>query len=183
MNKTTVWTVIVSAAILVALVFVVPGMLQTDTEPAQPEPQSEVQPRPDCPTGSVGRVELPCLGGQTQQLEAKPTVVNVWAWWCGPCRQELPLFDALAEAHPEWNVVGVHADTNAANGAAMLNELGIKIPSYQDDANQFAGTHGLPGVVPITVVISPEGELLQSFPAVFVSPEELDRAVSGALSR
>ena len=81
------------------------------------------------------------------------TVVNVWAWWCQPCRAELPVVEEFARAHPEYTVVGVHADGNAANGASLLNELGVGLPSYQDDAGVFAAAQGLPPVVPVTVVL------------------------------
>lgn len=179
MTNTAKWSILTSVLILVALVIAVPRLLAGPE--AHEDAAAPVATRPDCPVSDIGHVSLPCLGGDAAGSSPKPTVVNVWAWWCKPCREELPLFDALAAQHPEWNVIGVHADTNAANGAALLNELGLQLPSLQDDGNQFAGTFGLPGVVPITVVFDEQGKLVQSFPAVFGSQEELDRAVSGAL--
>ncbi|WP_420839155.1 TlpA family protein disulfide reductase [Corynebacterium hindlerae] len=181
MSKTGIWTIVASALILISLVFLVPSMLGSPTK--QEEEATPVAARPECPVDTLGKVELPCLGADSHSAQGAPTVVNVWAWWCGPCRQELPLFDALAESHPEWNVVGVHADTNAANGAALLNELGVQLPSFQDDHNTFAGTYGLPGVVPITVVMDKNQQIVQTFPAVFASKAELETAVKEALSR
>ena len=77
-------------------------------------------------------------------------------------------------------MVGVHADAAAANGAAMLNELGVGLPSYQDSDNTLAGTLGLPGVIPLTVVFRGD-EQLAVFPKVFGSAAELDAAVTGVL--
>ena len=108
-------------------------------------------------------------------------MANVWAWWCGPCRDELPYFDEFAAAHPEYTVVGVHADRNPGNGAAMLDELGISLPSYQDLDNTFAGTLGLPGVIPITVVFDGD-EQLQMFPRTFESAAEIEEAVQAAVT-
>lgn len=176
MTNTARWSIVASILILGLLVAVVPGMLAGPEEPEQTE--VAVEKRPDCP--NVG-IELPCLAGNTVDGPKKPTVVNVWAWWCGPCREELPLFDALATEHPEWNVIGVHADTNEVNGATFLNSMNLHLPSLQDDSNYFAGTYGLPGVVPITVVFDAEGNLKQSFPSVFASGAELEEAVAGAL--
>lgn len=134
--------------------------------------------RPDCPAADVGGVALPCLGGAVGEGgSAGITVVNVWAWWCQPCREELPVIEQFARQHPDYSVVGVHADRSAAKGAALLNDLGVGMPSYQDDDNRFAGALGLPGVIPVTVVFR-DGAKVAVFPRAFRSVDELDRAVA-----
>lgn len=147
--------------------------------PAQPA--AEQTDRPDCPAVNLAGVELDCLGGEIQPAQQQVTVVNLWAWWCEPCRTELPLFDQLAAAQPEYNVVGVHADKASSNGAKLLDDLQVTLPSYQDDSNAFAGTLGLPGVVPITVVLSSEGEMLGFVPQAFEDYHELEQAVAGVV--
>lgn len=143
--------------------------------------ETQVQKRPDCPGPSAGGVDLPCLGGgDSGQQPQDVTVVNVWAWWCEPCRDELPALDEFARTHPEYTVVGVHADTNAANGAALLNDLGVELPSYQDSENAFAGTQGLPGVVPVTVVFRGE-EKVGVLGKGFSSASEIAQAVEEVL--
>ena len=87
---------------------------------------------------------------------------------------------AFADAHPDISVVGVHADKNAANGVALMNDLDVRFPSYQDDVNRFAGLLGLPGVVPILLVYK-QGQPVGMFPHAFNSLEELEDAVSGVL--
>lgn len=144
----------------------------------QPVPQ-----RPDCLPGGAGGVDLPCLGGA--EAGERPAadavrVVNVWAWWCDPCRRELPVLDQFAAANPQYEVVGVHADPDAARGAALLNELGVALASYQDDAGRFAGELGLPGVVPITLVFVGE-EQVGMFPRTFDSADALAAAVAEVL--
>lgn len=144
---------------------------------------AEVAPRPDCPSTGVGEISLPCLGGGEGGSESGQgvTLVNVWAWWCGPCRDELPYLEEYSRAHPDITVVGVHADANAANGAAFLNDLGIELASYQDDDNTFAGTLGLPGVVPVTALFV-DGEMVEFFPRTFESVSEIEQSVDSALA-
>lgn len=144
-------------------------------------PRFDVAARPDCPAGGVGGVDLPCLGGETTEQErADVTVAVVWAYWCPPCREELGMIDEFAAAHPEWEVLGVHSDPNAAAGADLLNELGVKMRSYQDDAGKFAGLLGLPPVVPVTVVFA-QGAPVGIFPDTFTSPEDLEAAVESVI--
>lgn len=140
--------------------------------------------RPDCPGEGVGGVRLPCLGGRAGAAALPSatdvTLVSLWAWWCEPCREELPLLQGYADAHPEVQVVGVHADANAAAGVALLNDLGVRLPSYQDSEGVFAGQLGLPGVVPILLVYR-GGEQVGMFARPFASASELETAVAGVL--
>ena len=91
------------------------------------------------------------------------------------------MLERYADNHPDYDVVGVHADGNAANGAAFLNDVGVELPSYQDDSNAFAGTLGLPGVVPITVVFR-DGQKVGALAKAFETEEELARAVEEVLA-
>lgn len=186
MTSSAKWSLVGVVVILAALVAMLPRLLggsatdtSADTVAGQDEGASTsvISQRPDCVATSVAGVELPCLGGTSGVGNDKPTVVNLWAWWCEPCRDELPIFEQFAEAHSELNVIGVHADANAANGAALLDDLGVNLPSYQDDSNLFAGTLGLPSVVPITVVVSASGEVIGTFPTPFTSVDQLNNAV------
>lgn len=152
--------------------------------PAPAEDAAVEEERPDCSATGVGGIELPCLGGENGSVDAgggEVVLANVWAWWCGPCRDELPYLEDFADTHPEIEVVGVHADQNGANGAAFLNDLDVDLPSYQDADNTFAGTLGLPAVVPITVLFV-DGEQVAVFPKTFDSAEEIAADVDAALA-
>ncbi|MHA5282038.1 TlpA family protein disulfide reductase [Corynebacterium sp. CQ3829_602738] len=176
--KRAIW---VSVAVIVAVtLLVVAGarsLLVDDQPTGDPVAvEKQVPQRPDCPAG----LDLPCLGGDVAGEAKEITVVNVWAWWCQPCRAELPAVEEFARTHPEYTVVGVHADQNAGNGAALLEEIGVDLPSYQDDSGAFAAEQGLPPVVPVTVVLR-GGEQVAVFAKEFTSAEELAAAVEGAL--
>ncbi len=206
-KRVVIGSVIIGTLLTIAVVTTAVLMLRGgDSNPANPAqsaqseaeaPEETVVPSEDsalgqggvgklqaCPANSVAGVELDCLGEKQSSARGAlegVSVINVWAWWCGPCRDELPLFEELSQKHPEWNVVGVHADQNANNGAGMLGELGVDIPSYQDSDGKFAGKLGLPGVIPITVVVR-DGEMLKMFPRTFTSVAELEESVRDAVS-
>lgn len=157
----------------------------TDAPADAPEPVVALAARPDCPGEEIAGVELGCLGeaesGEGEASADSPAVINLWAWWCAPCREELPLFDELAQRRPDLVVAGVHADEHAGNGAALLEELGVGLASFQDDDNAFAAALELPRVVPITVVVA-GGEPAAVYPRTFSTVEELERAVDEALA-
>lgn len=185
-KKTLIISVVVFLVGLALLVSQLPMFQKDSNDVAQPATDtavSDVPQRPDCPDVALP-VELPCLGAErhSAERESEYTIVSLWAWWCEPCRKELPLFDELAEKHPEYTVVGVHADKLAANGAGMLDELGVDLPSFQDESNLFAGTLGLPGVVPITVVLDSEGEMVGFLPKPFEDYGEFEADIANIIA-
>lgn len=140
-------------------------------------------------------VRLPCLtdpqpaspAGASQPLGAalvgRPSVVTSWAWWCAPCRKELPLFDELARRHPDWAVVGIHQDKAADAGVDFLNRVATRdLPSYQDASQQFVGRAGIPRVVPVTVVYRADGTRAAVLVKAFTDYRELEDAITQALA-
>lgn len=189
MNKHTMGYLLAVVAVAALLIAVVPGMLGGENPGGgRPEEQAQQDPvpqRPDCAALGVAGVELGCLGAEAaadaprELSDGAVTVVNVWAWWCAPCREELPLMQRLAAEHPEYRVVGVHADPQAARGAALLDDLGLDLPSFQDSDNAFAAALGLPGVVPVTLVVV-DGEVRSVLTKPYADMEELERDVREA---
>jgi thiol-disulfide isomerase/thioredoxin len=99
------------------------------------------------------------------QYRGKPVILNFWATWCEPCREEMPEISALASAHPEIAVLGLAIDE-----AAAVHEFTESTPvSYP---LLIAENEGMPlaealgnhkGVLPYTVVISAQGEVTHIF--------------------
>jgi cytochrome c biogenesis protein CcmG/thiol:disulfide interchange protein DsbE len=72
-------------------------------------------------------------------LRGHPVVVNKWASWCGPCREELPWFqDLSARLGKRIAFVGVDSDDSRAAARTFMNEFPVPYPSYADPDEDIA---------------------------------------------
>jgi thiol-disulfide isomerase/thioredoxin len=105
-------------------------------------------------------------------------VLNLWAYWCGPCTAELP---AMAEYQRRVGsdavVVTVHQDENETASLLRLAELGVRLPTLQDGRRRVAAALGVANVMPATVVLRPDGSVAQTLPRAFKSADEIAAAV------
>jgi thiol-disulfide isomerase/thioredoxin len=116
-------------------------------------------------TDALPSVVLPCLGGGTavrlSSLLGQPTLINVWASWCAPCRKELPL---LERAHREFGdrvrILGIDAgDPDPSVAIALLDELGVTFPQVADSSMQTRGALGYGGGLPLTIFVDAQGRM------------------------
>lgn len=94
------------------------------------------------------------------QFRGHPVIVNFWASWCAPCRQEMPALAAIAQRlGGKINFVGI--DTNDQRGSALtfLNKTGVKYITAFDPKADVAQNYGVYGL-PTTFFISAQGKLL-----------------------
>ena len=93
----------------------------------------------------------------------KYTVINYWAEWCKPCREEIPELNALASQYAKDVVVyGINFD--GVNGEALIalsDEFGIEYPSADISLAQKLGIPR-PIALPTTVIFDPEGKQIRS---------------------
>ena len=101
------------------------------------------------------RVTLPCLGGGPNIRLATlrgPMVINLWAQWCGPCREELPIYEELHQkGKGAVKVLGIdYLDNQPAQALQLAKQTGVTYPLLADPEGSLREdfhVRGLPGVV------------------------------------
>lgn len=116
--------------------------------------------------------------GQTislEQLRGKGVVLNFWASWCNPCRDEAPLFEQTWQREKDNGIVFIGLDYLDQEPAAKayLAEFGITYPSGPDLQSAAARRYGITGV-PETFFIDPQGRITDIVPLPIVDQAQLD---------
>ena len=143
-------------------------------------------PRSDQHAGSDGSlpdIELACLGPgnpvRMSGLSGQPLIVNVWASWCGPCHQEMPWLQRLADTG-DVDVLGVDAEDQSRAASELLQELNVSYPSVFDPENLFAREVGVV-TKPMSLLVAPNGAVVRVVPGPFESYEQMVQLVSEQL--
>ena len=96
---------------------------------------------------------------ELRRLRGRPVVVNFWASWCGPCRLELPYFQAQAiERGRTLAFLGVNVEDARDEARAMLREFFLPFPSIEDSGSRITQRLGAQGL-PITAFYDRRGQL------------------------
>jgi thiol-disulfide isomerase/thioredoxin len=120
--------------------------------------------QPDRPAagGDLPDLTLRCFSGGTLDLgraPGVPTVINLWASWCGPCREELPLVQRLAEAAGNRvRVLTVNSEDGVPQATAFAADARVTLPTAYDGEGALAAALGLRGL-PQTVFVGADGSL------------------------
>jgi thiol-disulfide isomerase/thioredoxin len=104
---------------------------------------------------------LNAFDARLKGLRGHPVVVNKWASWCGPCREEFPWFqDLSARLGKRVAFLGVNSNDSSAAAKTFLGEFPVPYPSYSDPGQEIARSiHAAVGF-PGTAYYDREGRLL-----------------------
>ncbi|TQM29246.1 TlpA family protein disulfide reductase [Nocardia bhagyanarayanae] len=172
----------------------------SDSRPASGAQQVPAQLRADaalapCPraapdatgAGPLAGITLTCLAdGAPVDLAAalagKPALLNLWAYWCGPCAEELPYLRQYAErAGDALTVLTVHSDPEEAKALLRLTGLDVRLPGVLDGDAKVRAAVGAPAVLPISLLVRPDGSLAQVVVRTFTGVDDIADTVATAL--
>ena len=155
----------------------------------EPCPDSDPSSAPVDAGGSdltLPAVTLPCLGGgrpvHMAGLRGKPMVINLWASWCTPCREELPILQQFYErANGKVAMLGVDfEDTQPDAALQLLARSGVTYPQVADfdkEIDKGLGRHP----VPMTVLVNADGKVVSALPMQITSADQLASLVQQSL--
>lgn len=200
------WTIVVVVLAGLAVVALwprgaAPDMAAQDAPAPPPTASQSVDPAlraaaalQPCPA-SAGALRDPVLAsasgtcladGSATNLAAavggRPTVINVWATWCAPCRTELPALQAYSEQPGAVRVLGVQVQSDQGGGLALMKQLGVRFPTMWDGDGRIAAALRVPNALPASFVITAGGEVRRvDPPVVFSSADEVRATVQRML--
>ena len=128
---------------------------------------------------------LPCLGGghdvDLSSLRG-PMVVNVWASWCGPCRQEMPI---LQDFHEEYGdrvpVLGIdYQDVQTDAAMDLVRQTGATYPLLADPQSDLSGAAPFPALrgLPFLALVDADGRVAHQEFTIVESRQQLVELVN-----
>ncbi|HJV61079.1 MAG TPA: TlpA disulfide reductase family protein [Albitalea sp.] len=119
---------------------------------------SAVAPASAAPDFTLRSMDGPNL--RLQEQRGRVVLVNFWATWCGPCRQEMPHMNRLYEKYRASGFVllGINVDEDPRNAAGVAAKLGLKFPVLLDTDKKVSKLYQL-ATMPSTVLIDRDGRV------------------------
>lgn len=113
---------------------------------------------------SVGFRGLDAASHTIAELRGHPAVVNFWATWCVPCRQEMPRLQALADRYATQGVTFIAISIDGPDGQKKIPNLIAKrkfrIPVWVGGTEDTFSLFGLDNIVPSTLILDEEGVVI-----------------------
>ncbi len=106
---------------------------------------------------------LPSSKGDNVRLaeqRGQVVMLNFWASWCGPCRKEMPLLDAMYQRYSSAGFVlyGVNVEEDNTDAKKLLEELGVTFPVLFDTESKASSLYNV-DAMPTTVLIDKKGQV------------------------
>lgn len=128
--------------------------------------------------GGLPDITLGCLGGgrpvDLAALRGTPTVINIWAQWCGPCREEAPFLAAVsASAQGKVRFLGIdYVDTRPKLAIEFARQAGWHYPQLVDGNGKLRVPLKMVGP-PMTLFVDADGTVAGTHAGPFTSQQQL----------
>lgn len=131
----------------------------------------------------LANLELPCLTAgaavNPARLGGRPVVLNLWATWCLPCREEMPMLQQTqTREQGKVQFVGVDTKDRPDWAAEFLPQVKVTYPEVVDTDGQLVASVRSPGL-PVTIVVDRDGRIVGQ-QVGRISQERLDELIKQA---
>ncbi|SMD25415.1 TlpA family protein disulfide reductase [Lentzea albidocapillata] len=193
------WAILVVVLAVATAVALWPRDDTTDVQPSRSAPAQDdaalaelrqraaLEPCPQAgsgsPTGPLAGLTVQCLGapGTVElggALAGRTVLLNLWASWCQPCREEMPVLQEYSRQAGAVPVVGVNVQDVPSEALGAVVALGVRYPSVVDAGEAVQKALAVPRVLPVSYVVRPDGTVRQvTAPLVFRTPDQVRAAV------
>ena len=93
-------------------------------------------------------------------LKGQVVMINFWASWCGPCRQEFPALDQIYSKYKPmgFQMIAINVESEKADAERFLGKTPVSFPILFDPDNKVSGNYGV-NAMPTTFLVDREGRL------------------------
>jgi peroxiredoxin len=117
----------------------------------------------DIDSGAAPDFTLKSDSGENLRLSeyrGEVVMINFWASWCGPCRQEMPLLDELYSQYQPmgFTVLGVNVEEDSTRAKAMLENVPVTFPVLFDNKSKVSRLYNVVAM-PSTVLVDRDGNV------------------------
>lgn len=125
---------------------------------------------------SARNFELPVLGGDKEfslkEFSGKPVILNFWASWCAPCKDELPILEKTFNQYAGENVefIGINIMDNKDDALSLVETYDLSYLNLYDENGDVSQMYGVTAL-PVTVFINRNGKIIRKKFGPFVGKE------------
>ena len=181
-------------ALLIALLFAASNLYRslTDADISSASQQTVPEEADQTVTGSEKQEEAPVAPDFTvydgsgkpvslSEMTGAPLVLNFWASWCPPCKEELPDFDEAWRTNLEVRFMMINltdgGQETRETAQAFIDETGYGFPVYFDEDMDAADTYGVTAI-PTTVFINRDGTISSTYVGMMTA-QALEEGLAG----